>query len=336
RSGLATVQVDYMPMGRDELGWKGEVGAYIFSDRTSKVVKAYPVTGTSTEAAILALEHYLIYVADTLTHKIECIQTDAVSQFVADEWSNACQERGIKSRTCPVDHQAMNGQVERVQGTLCNLMRAMMKTTQVPREYWPLALENAAYLFNRTPHTSLEYKTPLEVGTKETPDTSNVRVFGCKAYVQVPKSQRQGKLNDTAWVGIMVGFSTNSPEWLILDPRTLNVRKAYSVTFRENTSGFDDFHQETNSDTETTTPAHSGEYSADTYTPMPAAPSESDRRNCNEREGHEEKEAMTTMTQTENLYQETHHPRNHPARQNYHTAPLRNQNGKDLKMTTQR
>ncbi|MCP3661907.1 MAG: hypothetical protein GY696_05320 [Gammaproteobacteria bacterium] len=85
RSGLATVQVDYMPMGRDELGWKGEVGAYIFSDRTSKIVEAYPITGTSTEAAILALEHYLIYVASTLTHKIECIQTDAGNQFVTGE-----------------------------------------------------------------------------------------------------------------------------------------------------------------------------------------------------------------------------------------------------------
>ncbi len=108
----------------------------MFSDRTSKVVKAYPVTGTSTETAILALEHYLIYVANTLTHKIECIQTDAGSQFVTGEWSSACHERGIKSRTCPVDHQAMNGQVERVQGTLCNLMKAMMKTMHVPREYW--------------------------------------------------------------------------------------------------------------------------------------------------------------------------------------------------------
>ncbi len=92
RSELATVQVDYMPMGRDELGWKGEMGAYIFSGRTSKIVKAYPVTGTSTEAGILALEHYLIYIASSLTHKIECIQTDAGRQFVTGEWGSTCHE----------------------------------------------------------------------------------------------------------------------------------------------------------------------------------------------------------------------------------------------------
>ncbi len=39
RSGLITVQVDYMPVGRNELGWEGEVGAYVFSDRLSKIVK---------------------------------------------------------------------------------------------------------------------------------------------------------------------------------------------------------------------------------------------------------------------------------------------------------
>ncbi len=31
RSGLIAVQVDYMPMGHDEKGWKGEVGAYVFN-----------------------------------------------------------------------------------------------------------------------------------------------------------------------------------------------------------------------------------------------------------------------------------------------------------------
>ncbi len=43
RSGEIVVQVDYMPMGQGETGWKGEVGAYVYSCRISKILKAYPV-----------------------------------------------------------------------------------------------------------------------------------------------------------------------------------------------------------------------------------------------------------------------------------------------------
>ncbi len=35
----------------------------------------------------------------------------------------------------------------------------------------------------------------------------------------------------------MVGYSTNSPEWIILDSRTNNLRKAYSVVFLEDIKG---------------------------------------------------------------------------------------------------
>ncbi len=46
RSGKVTVQVDYMPRGHKEMGWKAKVGAYIFSSTSLKIVKAYPVKKT--------------------------------------------------------------------------------------------------------------------------------------------------------------------------------------------------------------------------------------------------------------------------------------------------
>ncbi len=49
----------------------------------------------------------------------------------------------------------------------------------------------------------------------------------------MPKDHRRGKLSNVAWEGTLAGHSTQSPEWAILDPRTGNLRKAYSVTFDE-------------------------------------------------------------------------------------------------------
>ncbi len=95
----------------------------------------------------------------------------------------------------------------------------------------------ATYLLNRTPSTPLQDKTPLEIATGDKPSLTNTKLFGCKAFVQIPKPQRRGKLTPTAWQGMMVGYSTNSPEWVILDTRTNQLRKAYSVVFFEDVKG---------------------------------------------------------------------------------------------------
>ncbi len=167
------------------------------------------------------------------------MQTDAGSQFTFQAWEDECKKKGLICRTCPIDHQVMNGQFERVIGIIALTVRAMLRDHNVPTKYWPLALDAATYLLNRTPHSALQGLTPLQLATGKEPDLSKAKVFGCKAYVQVPKENRWEKFGNTAWLGAMVGFSTDSPEWIILDPRTNTLRKGYSVTFNEMESGFE-------------------------------------------------------------------------------------------------
>ncbi len=113
RSGERTVQVDFMPVGHKEKGWKGEVGAYTFADRTSKIIKIYPVKTATAKDALTAPNNYLTTIVPYLKGGITCIQTDAGSQFDTKVWAQRCATEGIKCRMCPVAHQAMNGQVER-------------------------------------------------------------------------------------------------------------------------------------------------------------------------------------------------------------------------------
>ncbi len=238
RSGETVVQVDYMPMGKGEKGWKGEVGTHVYSCRTSKILKVYPVKNSTATEAMETLKGYLINVRPYLEKKITCIQTDAGSQFATKDWATVCASNGLRHRSCPVDHQEMNGQVERMIGILATKMRSLLGTMEVPSKYWPLAIITAAYILNRTSSVALDGKTPLEEGTGEKSDLRRMKVFGCKAYVQIPKPLRRGKLSPTVWQEMLVGYSTQSPEWIILDMRTGRLRNAYSVVFNEHESGF--------------------------------------------------------------------------------------------------
>ncbi len=238
RSGKVVVQVDYMPIGQEEKGWRGEMGAYVFSSRYSKLLKAYPVKNASALEAVETLKRYCKFVPPFVRERIDCIQTDAGKQFTSKEWKETCAEHGLTYRTCPVDHQALNGQVERAIGALAAKSRAILMEMDIDKKFWLLAIEAATYVLNRLPHASLWDISPLEKGTGEKPDLRRCRVFGCRAYVQVPKAQRKGKLANTAWEGAMVGYSTSSPEWIILDPKSGRLRTAHSVTFDEKKSGF--------------------------------------------------------------------------------------------------
>ncbi len=231
RSGYVTIQVDYVPMGKEERGWKGEVGAYVYTSRASKLVKAYPVKDASTASAAETLDMYCNDILPNLKENANCMQMDAGTQFITDKWNNVCKKYNIRHRTCPVDHQAMNGQAERVIGILMSKTRALLMDKGVKRNLWPLALETATFLYNRIPNDSLRGTTPLKKATGQDPDLERLRVFGCRAFIQIPKPQRKGKLSDTAWQGVMVGYSTNSPEWIILDPRSGKLRKGYSAKF---------------------------------------------------------------------------------------------------------
>ena len=51
-------------------------------------------------------------------------------------------------------------------------------------------LHTACYLVNRSPSSVLGDKTPQEVWTGKEPSLTHLKVFGCDAYVHVPKENR--------------------------------------------------------------------------------------------------------------------------------------------------
>ena len=53
------------------------------------------------------------------------------------------------------------------------------------RDFWAEVASTACYLVNRSPHTSLNFKVPEEIWSRNPVDYSNLRIFGCPAYAHV-------------------------------------------------------------------------------------------------------------------------------------------------------
>ena len=53
----------------------------------------------------------------------------------------------------------------------------------LPSSLWPEAIATACYITKHLSTTALEGKTPYEAWYKKKSDLSNLRVYGCNAYV---------------------------------------------------------------------------------------------------------------------------------------------------------
>ena len=76
-----------------------------------------------------------------------------------------------------------NGEYERHNHTLLDIVQSMMSLTNLPLSFWGYALETAAFTLNRAPSKSVE-TTPYELWFGKKPKLSFLKVWGCDAYVK--------------------------------------------------------------------------------------------------------------------------------------------------------
>ena len=65
-----------------------------------------------------------------------------------------------------------------------------LEHSRPPRRFWAEASATAVHILNRAPTFTLLGLTPLEALTGTKPSCAHLPVFGCEAYVHVPKEQR--------------------------------------------------------------------------------------------------------------------------------------------------
>ena len=93
-------------------------------------------------------------------------------------------------------------------------------------------METACYLVNRSPSLALEDKTPQDVWTGKKPSLSHLRVFGCDAYIHVPKEKRT-KLDSKFERCIFIGYKDGLKCYKLWNLETRKVVYSRDVVFRE-------------------------------------------------------------------------------------------------------
>jgi hypothetical protein len=97
-----------------------------------------------------------------------------------------------------------NGVAERMNRTLMDKTRALLIQANLPKQLWGEAISAAIYLFNRTPNSTLSFKTPFELAFGKKPDISEIRIWGSLIYKK--NAETKGKLEPRASSYYLIGY----------------------------------------------------------------------------------------------------------------------------------
>jgi hypothetical protein len=108
-------------------------------------------------------------------------------ELCGNEFKEFYKNCGIKrKKTNPYTPQ-QNGVVEIMNKTLMEKSRSMLSGAKLGHESWEETIGTPCYLGNLSPSSALDDKNPHEVWNGKKPSLKHLRVFGCNAYVHVPK-----------------------------------------------------------------------------------------------------------------------------------------------------
>ena len=123
--------------------------------------------------------------------RVKVIRSDNGGEFASGKFAAFCRDRGIVQKFTPPYTPQLNGVAERMNRTLVESTRCMLEHADLSIEYWGKAVMTAAFLRNRCPTRATgNDKSPYECWTQKKPLLKNLKVFGCHAYVHVPRERR--------------------------------------------------------------------------------------------------------------------------------------------------
>ena len=109
--------------------------------------------------------------------------------------------------------------------------RSMLSGAGLGKEFWEVDVDTACYLKNWSPTSTLFDKIVHEVWSGKNPSIAHLRVFGCDAFMHVPK-EKMRNLDNKQEKCIFVGYKDKVKVYKLCNP----VRKivyGWDVVFKE-------------------------------------------------------------------------------------------------------
>lgn len=202
----------------------------LIKDDATGFLRAYFLKHKNEAADCVKL--YIKFIETQTGNKVKCIRTDNGTEFICQPLTEYLEENGIiHERTVPYCPES-NAKIEREMRTVKDASRAMLQKYNTPEFLWAEAVGTAVYILNRILNKKCNNKTAFEEVFDRVPDLAHIKIFGCKAYAQVPTELRRA-WDAKAKVYTLVGYESTSKHYRLYDSGEKKIIIHRNVTFDE-------------------------------------------------------------------------------------------------------
>lgn len=200
-----------------------------FIDDHSRKVWVYPLK--TKDQVLQVFKEFHASVERASGRKLKCLRTDNGGEYIGT-FAAYCKSHGIRHEKVPPKTPQMNGVAERMNRTIAEKVRSMLSQAKLPKSFWGEAVRTAVDLINLSPSRPLNGEIPDEIWYGKKASYGHLRVFGCRAFVHVPKDER-AKLDAKTKECIYLGSPRDELGFRLWDPATKKMVRSRDVVFYE-------------------------------------------------------------------------------------------------------
>lgn len=200
-----------------------------FIDDHSRKVWVYPLK--KKDQVLQAFKEFHASVERASGRKLKCLRSDNGGEYLGP-FEAYCKTHGIRHEKTPPKTPQMNGIAERMNRTIAEKVRSMLSHAKLPKSFWGEAVRTAVDLINLSPSRPLNGEIPDEVWYGKKASYGQLRVFGCRAFVHVPKDER-AKLDTKTKECIYLGSPRDELGFRLWDPVNKKIVRSRDVVFYE-------------------------------------------------------------------------------------------------------
>ncbi|KAL5821663.1 hypothetical protein ACOSQ3_023545 [Xanthoceras sorbifolium] len=176
-------------------------------------------------------KHFHVKVERETGRRLKCVRADNGGEY-RGPFEEYCRSFGIRLEKSVPKTPQHNGVAERMNRTICERVRCMLSNAKLPNSFWGKAMRTAVDLINLSPSVPLNYDVPERVWTGKDVSYKHLKVFGCRAFVHIPKDERS-KLDGKAKQCIFVGHAHEEFGYRLWDPVNKRIIRSRDVVFLE-------------------------------------------------------------------------------------------------------
>eukprot|EP00924_Labyrinthula_sp_SR-Ha-C_P010163 augustus_masked-scaffold_66-processed-gene-0.83-mRNA-1 protein AED:1.00 eAED:1.00 QI:0/0/0/0/1/1/3/0/1297 len=184
----------------------GIIAVTVLVDAKSRLVETIPLRSTTADYVTKAFFRGV----SNLQILPKLLVTDRQPAFTSSTFVNTLSTRNIRIKFVPRErHDVFNGIAERTIGVLKTMSRAGLINAKLDDSSWCYAVNYAAFIKNRCPHSSLNDEIPFEKFYNKESRVTNLKIFGSLCHALKAKTQRS-KFQEQTNAGLFLGFQPHA------------------------------------------------------------------------------------------------------------------------------